>query len=82
MSVESFLVTKLFGFSRQNAEIFCIFMIQDFVKPHKISAFYLDKQKTIVPKKDSTPWLIPIGDNQGVKFKFYRDDCLLALCSQ
>jgi len=37
------------------------------VKPHKISAFYLDKQKSFVPKKDSTPWLTPIGVNQGVK---------------
>ena len=42
-------------------------MIQDFVKPHKISAFYLDKQKSFVPKKDSTPWLTPIGVNQGVE---------------
>ena len=26
-------------------------MIQDFVKPHKISAVYLYKQKSVVPKK-------------------------------
>ena len=52
--VESFLGTKLFCFSRQNAENFCIFMIQDYVKPHKILAFYLDKQKSFVPKKEST----------------------------
>ena len=30
------------------------------MKPHKILAFYLDKQKNFVPKKDSTPWLTPI----------------------
>ena len=27
-------------------------MIQNFVKPHKISAFCLDKQKSFVPKKE------------------------------
>jgi hypothetical protein len=30
------------------------------MKPHKISAFYLDKQKSFVPKKDLTPWLTPL----------------------
>ena len=29
------------------AETFNIFMIYDFVKPHKILAFYLDKQKSL-----------------------------------
>ena len=46
-----FLGKKLFCLSGQEAEIFRFFMIQDFVKPHKISAFYLDKQKSFVPKK-------------------------------
>ena len=47
-----FLETKLFCLSRQKAEIFSIFMIQNFVKPHKILAFYLDKQKGFVPKNE------------------------------
>ena len=33
------------------AEICSIFIIQNFVKPHKISAFYLGKQKSFGPKK-------------------------------
>ena len=39
----------------------------------KVSAFYLDKQKSFVPKKVSTPWLTPIGVNQGVELKCYCD---------
>ena len=44
---------KKFCLSRQKAEIFRIFMILNFVKPHKISFIYLDKQKSFVPKKDT-----------------------------
>ena len=32
----------------------------------KVSAFCLDNQKSFVPKKVPTPWLTPIGVNQGV----------------
>ena len=34
----------------------------------KVSAFYLDKQKSFVPKNDSTPWLAPIDVNQVESF--------------
>ena len=34
----------------RKAEILSIFMIKDSVKPHKIPAFYFDKQKSFVPK--------------------------------
>ena len=50
-NTDFFLGTKLVFLSSQKAETFSIFMIQDFVKPHKISAFYLDKQKSFVPNK-------------------------------
>ena len=33
----------------------------------KVSAFYLDKQKSFVPKNVSTFWLTPIVVNQGVE---------------
>ena len=52
-NTDFFLGTKLFCLSRQIPKTLSIFMIQDFVKPHKISAFYLDKQKSFVPKKRS-----------------------------
>ena len=49
------------------------------MKPHKISAFYLDKQKSFVPKKK---WVLvkDLGVNQEVEFIFYCDGYLLALC--
>ena len=37
------------------------------MKMQKISAFYLEEQKSFVPKNDSTPWLTTIGVNQGVE---------------
>ena len=40
-----------FLFLKIETEIFSIFMIQDFVKPHKVSVFYLDTQKSFVSKK-------------------------------
>ena len=43
------LWTKLFFLSRWNFQIFRIFIILNFVKPHKISSIYLDKQKSFVP---------------------------------
>ena len=39
--------TFLFG----KAEIFSIFMIKNFLKPHTNSGIYLDEQKKFVPKK-------------------------------
>ena len=49
--VEIFLGTKHFCLSRQKAQTFSMLMIQNFMKPYKISAFYLDKQKSFDPKK-------------------------------
>ena len=39
--------------------MFRIFMIHDFVKPHKISSIYLDKQKSFVP--NAIPYAILVN---------------------
>ena len=51
-------------------------MIVNYMKPHKISAFYLDRQKSFVPKKKVVVSEGLVVNQRGIKFKFYCDGCL------